>query len=316
MSPVRLVLAADEAIGQRALRLALRSPHEVVAVTSPGSDDDRLRDAATSKGIPWFDNRELRTGAVAERLAPLRPDVLVNAHSMVKVSVEAIDCFAIGAWNLHPGPLPELAGMNAPSWAIFHRLDHHGVTLHAMTADYDDGAIAYEERFPIAPDATGLTLSVECASRGLGLIGQLLDQLATDPDFLPTRTQSGPHHRFHGAGQPDDGRVVWNRPAAEIDAYVRAADFRPFPSPWHPPVAEIGGRALHLIEVEVGEPTGGEEPGTVAGGEPLRVAAADRWIEIVESEATGGDIDGGETGPAEAGQSPGPGGRTTPEPGA
>ena len=216
-------------------------------------------------------------------LTALRPDVLLNVHSLTKVCGEVLAAFPVGAWNLHPGPLPEGAGINVPSWAIALGWAEHGVTVHRMTAEYDEGEIAYEDRFPVAERATGLMLSAECGSRGLRLVKQLVDQLADDPDGVPRRRQDLSRRAYYGLGQPGDGVVDWTSTAASIDAHVRAADFRPFPSPWRSPRAEIDGRWYELIEVEVGDPTDAT-PGTVTlRGEHMTVAAADRWVTVVEA---------------------------------
>ncbi len=258
-----------------------RSAHQIVAIAvQPGATC-----TSTSGDHPMtFDARRLRTADLAAELAAVRPDVLLNVHSLYKVHPAVLDLAAVGAWNLHPGPLPEAAGINVPSWAIANRHQEHGVTVHEMTENYDEGAIAYEDRFPIAEGATGLTLSAECARRGLRLIKQLIDQLAEDPALVPRRRQALELREFYGTGQPNDGVVDWNLPALDIEAHVRAADFRPFESPWSMPRATVGDRELRLARVTIGEvlsPT--DTPGDVQldeAGEPLAVASANRWVRL------------------------------------
>jgi methionyl-tRNA formyltransferase len=279
MSGLRVVLAADEAAGSRARALLDRSPLELVAVAvKPGRPIPDVGGAAT------FDARRLKAPELASELRDLRPDVLLNVHSLYKVHGDVLRIFPIGAWNLHPGPLPEAAGINVPSWAIADRHREHGVTLHEMTETYDGGSIAYEDRFPIAANATGLTLSAECGRRGLCLVRQLIAQLADDPAAVPRLPQDLSKRRFFGLGQPDDGVVDWARTASEIEAYVRAADFRPFESPWSAPVATIGSRTIALEEVAIGEPIDADvRPGEPRCGptEKPAFAAADRWVEVI-----------------------------------
>ena len=194
-----------------------------------------------------------------------------------------LDVFSVGAWNLHPGPLPEAAGINVPSWAIALGWSQHGVTLHRMTADYDEGDIAYEDRFPIRDQATGLTLSAECGTRGMRLVGRLIDQLADDPSAVPRSPQDLARRGYFGRGQPGDGEIDWSQPAATIEAHVRAADFRPFPSPWLTPRAVVDGEWVELIEVAVGSETDGTPGASHADGDTVVVAAGDRWIELIET---------------------------------
>lgn len=284
MTALRVVLAADEAAGRRALKLLVGSAHEPVLVAVPAAADEpsALRDDATALGVPTIDARRLGSAAVASELSAVKADVLLNVHSLTKVCSEALDVFGVGAWNLHPGPLPEGAGINVPSWAVALGWEEHGVTLHRMTAEYDAGDIAYEDRFPIRDSATGLTLSAECGSRGLRLVSALLDQLAEDPSEVPAAPQSVDDRAYFGKGQPNNGRIDWTAPAERIEAHVRAADFRPFPSPWHPPVADVDGELVGLVEVSIGD-VASVPPGTSRRvGTELSIAAADRWVTVNE----------------------------------
>ena len=289
MAELRVVLAGDEAAGCRVLSMLERSALHLVAVAAKLGNADQstsLAARAAAIGVPTLDACRLRTPDVVPELATHEPDVLLNVHSLHKVHGEVLDLFPVGAWNLHPGPLPEAAGINVPSWAIANGHQSHGVTVHTMTADYDEGDIAYEDRFPIEPTATGLSLSIECGRRGLALIRCLIDQLADDPAGVPRSPQDLTKRRLYPLGQPNDGIVDWSSPAAVIEAQVRAADFRPFPGPWSTPEAAVGDQTLLLHAVEIGGPTD-RAPGAVSRTEdgPL-VAAADRWVRILESEPT------------------------------
>lgn len=284
---LRVVLAGDEAAGSRAMTMLERSPHQLVAVAakSDGSDSRRSMWArAEAAGHTCIEARRLGSSEVVAELELLEPDVLLNVHSLYKVHASVLAVFRIGAWNLHPGPLPSAAGINVPSWAIADGHNEHGVTVHAMTENYDEGAIAYAERFAIKPDATGLTLSAECGSRGLALIKRLLDQLADDPGGVPRKPQDLARRHLYPLGQPNDGIIDWTAPAEEIAAHVRAADFRPFSGPWSPPIAQIGTERRQLHEVHV-EDTADGPPGHVQRTPvQLRVASADRWVRIIDSE--------------------------------
>ena len=281
MTGLRVVLAADDAAGRRTLSLLERSPHQVVAVAA--KPDGELTRQAEEAGIPTVDSKQLARRSCASTLAAFSPDVLLNIHSLTKVCGEVLEAFEVGAWNLHPGALPEAAGINVPSWSIALGWEEHGVSLHWMTPEYDAGDLAYEDRFAIDPAATGLTLSAACASRGLRLVAALLQQLADDPGAVPRHPQDLARRQYYGRGQPNDGVVEWNDPAAVIAAHVRAADFRPFPSPWNAPQAKIDGDLYELVEVAVGDPAtvpAGTFHSTSSGWD---VACGDRWLHVVNA---------------------------------
>jgi methionyl-tRNA formyltransferase len=276
MAALRVVLVAEEAAGLQALKLLAAGGHEVVAVLSKSAaarEAERL-------GVPVADPALVTDASLAARVADA--DLLINVHSLHIASPEVVAAPRIGSFNLHPGPLPERAGLNAPSWAILEGETRHAVTLHWMESEVDAGALAYVAEFPIEPDDTGLRVSVNCVRNGLPLIERLL---ADAPD-VPREEQDLSRRRWHGPEAPYDGRVPWAEPASRIAALTRAADYSPFPSPWGHPVATLAGRELELVRgSSSGEPAD-EPPGSIATG--CRVAAGDDWL-VVEALREGGE---------------------------
>ena len=69
----------------------------------------------------------------------------MNVHSLFLIHPWS-SAPTIGSFNLHPGPLPEYAGLNVPSWAIYEgEKRSHGVTVHWMDEGVDTGPIAWIE---------------------------------------------------------------------------------------------------------------------------------------------------------------------------
>ena len=67
-------------------------------------------------------------------------DLLLNVHSLYLIARRTVVAAPrIGSFNLHPGPLPEYAGLNTPSWAIYNGEREHGVTVHWMEPGVDTG---------------------------------------------------------------------------------------------------------------------------------------------------------------------------------
>ncbi len=51
--------------------------------------------------------------------------------------------------NLHNGPLPRYRGVSPINWALKNGEDHHGVTIHEITAGVDDGPIVAQSIYSI-----------------------------------------------------------------------------------------------------------------------------------------------------------------------
>jgi len=216
---------------------------------------------------------------------------LLNIHSLHIVDAEVLAAPRLGAYNLHPGPLPERAGMNAPSWALYEGDKLHGVTLHRMTPGVDEGAVAFADRFEVGPRDTALKVTMQCVRRGLRLVERLLNQ-AERGEPIPVHPQNLAHRRWFGAGPPEGGRLDWQRPARHVADFVRACDYGPFPSPWGFPRCEVGGLEVAVAAAEALSKQTDALPGTVAAGEggDRLVAAADTWVRVDRIEVAGRQI--------------------------
>jgi UDP-4-amino-4-deoxy-L-arabinose formyltransferase/UDP-glucuronic acid dehydrogenase (UDP-4-keto-hexauronic acid decarboxylating) len=281
---VNVLLVAEEAAGIQVLRRIADSGQRLVAVmTAPQTRGAgaTVGGVAEGLGVPVLASERVRDPGLADWIRAERVDLLLNVHSLFVAHGDVVGAPAIGSFNLHPGPLPDYAGLNAPSWAIYNREPRHGVTVHWMAPGIDTGAIAYERSFEIGEDETGLSLSLTCVREGLLLVEQLLDDAAAGRE-LPSREQDLSRRRYFGREVPQEGKVDWSRPAAEIAAFVRACDYFPFPSPWGHPTARLDGREVSILKAR---PTGDEasaDPGTVGevGDGAAAVAAADEWLSV------------------------------------
>lgn len=288
---VEIALVAEEAAGVRTLQRVARSEHRVAMVLTADRDGGGVGAAADELGVPTLPGDRVRDPALADELRDAGVDVLLNVHSLHLVRPEVLAAPRVGAFNLHPGPLPECAGLNAPSWAVARGHAEHGVTLHWMEAGIDTGDIVDESRFPIAATDTALTVSVRCIALGQELVDRLLAHLTAGD--VPRRPQDLAARRYFGRGVPHDGRVPWSKPAREVLDFVRACDYGPYPSPWGVPTTSRDGADLGVVRLAAtGRPCPGSSPGEVAvDDEGPVVATADEWVRPrrVVVDGRGGD---------------------------
>jgi methionyl-tRNA formyltransferase len=282
--PLTLLLAAEEAAGVHALKLLAGGPHRLVAVLAgrpPGHAlTATVRATAERLGLPVWDPMLLTSAGFAERVQRERLDLLLNVHSLVVAAREVVAAPTIGSFNLHPGPLPEYAGLNVPSWAIYNGESRHAVTLHWMAADVDTGPVAFRADFPIQPHDTGFSLTATCVRQGTPLLARLVDLAAEDPAGIPRVPQDPARRHYYRRGAPHGGRMPWNEPAARLANLVRAADYGPFPSPWGRPAATAGGLEFGVLRATTTGRVCASPPGTVgaASGDAVHVAAAGEWL--------------------------------------
>jgi len=282
----RILIVGQEAAGAQILRAVAGSAHEVVAVLTqepatrggPAS----LKALAKQAEVPVFPARLVKDPAFAERVRDWKVDVLLNVHSLHIVADAVLAAPRIGSFNLHPGPLPEYAGLNTVGWAIYKDEAEYGVTVHWMQPGIDTGPIAFEQRFAVQANATALSLAAECTRRGVPLLLELLARAEDGAAGIPSRPQDLSARVYYARGRvPQDGRVDWNRPGAEIARFARAFDYGPFASPWGWPTTLLGDRTVGVLGLK----TTGRVTDCPPGGHrfengSLQFAASDQWIEV------------------------------------
>jgi methionyl-tRNA formyltransferase len=292
---LKLLLLAEEAAGLQLLRAIAASNHQVVAVMTSGAGrPDRasaIRELAEQLGYPCWPAACVKERAFLERIRAADLDVLVNVHSLFRIPGDVLAAPRLGSYNMHPGPLPEYAGLNVVSWALYRGETMHAVTIHHMVPEIDAGPVAYCAAFGIEERDTALTVSVKCVQAGVPLMLRLLETAATDPGTIPATVQDASRRCYYGKGVPQGGRLDWSRPARDVVNFARACDYLPFRSPWGHAVGCVERREVAVVKASrTGEPCAAP-PGTVGRveGRGVRVASADEWV-VVHRVVTDGRL--------------------------
>jgi methionyl-tRNA formyltransferase len=266
---LRVVVIAEEAAGVQVLRglMALPMPPEIVAVltrsSTEGADRPVVFESAQNLGLDIWPSSSVKSPDLATRLRNAKVDLLMNVHSLFLIHPSVLAAPTIGSFNLHPGPLPEYAGLNVPSWAIYEGARSHGVTVHWLDEGVDTGPIAWQERFDVDSTDTGLALSGKCVRLGVPLVLRLATVAAADARLIPRERQDLSRRRYFSAGPPAEGRFDWAQPADAILRFVRAADYAPFDSPWGHPRAQLAGVSVGVAKAAATGEVARQPPGTV-----------------------------------------------------
>lgn len=283
---MNVALAGEESVGIQLLRAILQSRHRLVAVMSTASKTSSssasLSDAAATLGVQTWPAKMVKDPALADRLRAENVDVLLNAHSLYLIHKAVLAAPRIGAFNLHPGPLPRYAGLNAVSWAIYRGETLHGVTVHKMAPEIDAGPIVYQALFPIEEADSALSVYAKCTREGISLMLRLLDVASENPQSIPLIPQNHEEREYFGKGVPEGGRISWSWSAAQIVNFVRACDYFPFRSPWGSPQTSLGTQEISILKASRTRLPCDARPGTVGeltenGG---LVASADEWVQV------------------------------------
>lgn len=281
-----VALVAEEAAGLRALKLLAERGQRIAAVLTGSEPVDVL---AAEMDLERMALDRVEDQSLAAEIAAREVDLLLNVHSSLNPDPAVLAAPRIGAFNMHPAPLPAYPGFNTPSWSIAAGEDRHAVTVHWMTPEMDAGPVAYEAWFPIGPDDTGLRVATRCIQEGLPLLERLLGDAAHGA--VPRREQPPERGVFHWYEVPHEGRLPWQTGARRVVDLVRAADYAPFPSPWGTFATAVGREDVEIVRLaRTGEATT-EPAGTIgeARGDAVPVSAGDEWV-LVERCRSGGEV--------------------------
>ncbi len=283
---MNVLLVGEESAGTQTLKLLVNSGHRLVGVmaspTRKSAGGLTVWQLAEKLGCRTWPAELVKDSTFAQLIEEERVDILLNVHSLFVIKKEIIEAPYFGSFNIHPGPLPRYAGLNAPCWAIYKGERTHGVTLHRMLAGIDTGPIAYQRLFEIDENETGFSVSAKCIKYGMEMIKQLLDTASIDPAEIPVIEQDLTRREYFGKGMPDDGWLDWLRTAREIHNFVRAADYSPFLSPWKHPRSMLGEQEVGFVKTSLTGQRCDAPPGTVGQSDRERawVAASDEWVTV------------------------------------
>lgn len=264
------------------LRILARSHHRVVGVLAAppqkGTAGSSVWNVAQQLGYETWPGERQKDPGFAEQFRSRQVDLLLNVYSLHLIHEKVLAAPKIGAFNLHPGPLPRYAGLNSVSWAIFNGEKEHGVTVHRMEAGVDAGPIAYQSLFPIADDESAFSVSLKCVREGMELMSRLLQ--AAEAGSIPSVPQDLAKRRYFGREVPEGGQFSWEWPAQKVINFVRACDYFPFDSPWGHPHTCLGVQEVALVKASrTGQPCQ-VMPGTIGDSTDsgVLVACQDEWI--------------------------------------
>jgi methionyl-tRNA formyltransferase len=287
---VNILFVGEESAGIQTLRALTGSGHRIVAVMASPSKNGgglaNLWETAEKLGYRTWPSELVKDPRFAGEVRAAEVDVILNIHSLFIINKEIVGAPRIGCFNMHPGPLPRYAGLNAVSWAIYRGETSHGVTIHKMEPGIDTGPIVYQELFDINDADTGLTLSARCIRSGITLILRLLETASADPVAIPLTPQDLTKREYFGHEIPYGGRLSWSLPAREIVNFVRACDFFPFPSPWKHPQTVLGttsgAKEIGVAKACLTGERCDRSPGTVGEfvGPGVKIACGDEWIMV------------------------------------
>lgn len=269
MKKLNVVFAGTPAFGLPTLEAILQSEHHLVAVyTQPDRPAGRgrklqpsaVKQWALEKNIPVFQPEKLKSAEEHQRLADLKPDVMIVVAYGLLLPQAVLDIPTYGCINVHASILPRWRGASPIQQAILHGDAESGVTIMKMDAGLDTGDSLQISRCALNNDETAASLhdklsllAVEPLVQCLNNIEHCLAQAEKQEDSLATLAPKI---------QKDEACLNWQQSATQLDRQIRA--FNPWPIAYF----HLGEERIRVHQAQVINKTHEKTPGTVLNISP------------------------------------------------
>jgi len=273
------------------IELCRASGDEIAAVVTHDDDPKEeiwfasVRELALKNNLPVYQPADPNDPAFVAAMQALQPDLLFSCYYRHMLKQPLLDLPRLGALNLHGSLLPRYRGRCPLNWVLVHGEIETGVTLHYMEVKADRGDIVAQERVPITPDDTAVTLFARMTAAAAKLFRE------TYPLFRSGQTPRLPQDHsqasYFGGRGPEDGRIDWGKPATAIYNLMRAVT-HPYPGAF----TVLAGRQFYVwngrpVAAPVASP---DVPGQITAalpGEGLLVATGQGHFLITQAQWEG-----------------------------
>ena len=252
------------------------SPHEKIWFKTPAV-------VAKEKGIPVFTPESVNTPEWREKIAALKPDLILSVYYRHMIGTKILALPPLGAWNMHGSLLPKYRGRAPINWAVLHGESRIGMTLHRMVKSADAGAVVDQEGVEIGPRDTAEQAFRKVLPCARAVLTRQIDALLAGA--ARETPQDEAQVNYFSGRKPEDGRIIWTQTSRQIFNLIRAVT-DPYPGAF----ADVGAARLMVWWAESDSPaTRGRAgaPGEVLSVAPLVVATADGALELTKTEWRG-----------------------------
>jgi len=286
MSSPRIVFFGYSEVGYACLSLLLERGDNVVAlITHEDNPAEKIwfktpAVAAREKNIPVFTPDSVNTPEWRERIAALKPDLILSVYYRHMIGTKILALPPLGAFNMHGSLLPKYRGRAPINWAVLHGESRIGMTLHRMVKDPDAGAVVDQDGVEIGPRDTAeqaFRKVLPCARRVLAR--QIDALLAGTAKEVP---QDDSQATYFTGRKPEDGRIQWSQTSRQIFNLIRAVT-DPYPGAF----TDVGDARLMVWWAETNSPATKSrpgKPGEILSLNPLVVATANGALELTKTE--------------------------------
>ena len=289
MSKPRILFFGYSEVGHDCLSLLLERGDNVVALfTHEDNPNEKIwfktpALAAREKGVPVFTPEKITTPEWLERIAALKPDLIISVYYRNMISTKILGLASLGAFNMHGSLLPKYRGRAPINWAVLHGEPRIGMTLHRMVKSADAGAVVDQEGVDLGPRDTAEQAFRKVQPCARNVLARQIDHLLAGTAKETPQDES--QVTYFGGRKPEDGRINWAQSSRQIFNLIRGVT-DPYPGAF----TDVVGSRLMVWWAEPDSPaTRGRrgQPGEILSVTPLIIATGDGALELTKTEWRG-----------------------------
>ncbi|MEI6178706.1 MAG: formyltransferase [Verrucomicrobiota bacterium] len=285
MNKPRILFFGYSEVGHACLDLLLlRGDNVIGLITHEDNPDEKIwfktpALAAKEHGIPVFTPDSVNTVEWIEKIAAMKPDLILSVYYRHMIGQRILDIPPLGAFNMHGSLLPRYRGRAPINWAVLHGEPRIGMTLHRMVKRADAGGIVDQEGVDISPLDTAEQAFRKVLPCAATVLARQIDHVLAGTAVEVPQNES--EATYFGGRKPEDGRINWTMTSTEIFNLIRAVT-DPYPGAF----TESGGAKLMVWWAE---PVAGHSgsPGEILSLDPFVVATGDGALNLTRTEWRG-----------------------------
>jgi len=236
--------------------------HEVVAVFTQAPKargrgmrvkNSPVHDLASANNISVHTPKTLRSEGSLRLIKEIAADIIVVVAYGFIVPANILNAKKHGCLNIHPSMLPKYRGAAPLQRTIINGEKESAVCIMQMDEGLDTGDVILQKNFSLSDKVTLKELHDECANLGASLLIEVLDKMESFPRIK--QPEEGEGALYAHKLSKEEGRVIWQESAFEIDCKIRGM------TPWPGVYFYHSGKMIKILEAEYTDNEHQDNPG-------------------------------------------------------
>jgi methionyl-tRNA formyltransferase len=242
---------------------------------------------AQSHALPCVPAENVNSPEIFERLAQVRPDVMVVIAFGQKIGKALVQLPAKGAINVHASLLPKYRGAAPINWAIVNGETETGVSIITLADKIDAGDILAQSATPIGANETAGELHDRLAHLAAPLLIDTLSRI--EAGTAAYTKQDDAKVSFAPKLRKADGFLDFGESAESLARRIRG--FWPWPAASAVHVSQHTGQSIRLVIAAAERvPTGGSQQIPGLFDESLNVICGQDRLKIAKIKPAGSEL--------------------------